>query len=607
MKIANPPIRFPAFLFPLLVCTFGSPVESLALTCTVTTTADSAMGLPAVPDSLRDCLERVVPGDTITFDPVVFDLVNSEASTTIDVTHELPAMDDGNVTIDASNRRVTVNGSGANSASGLVIASSDNEVMGLTLVAFENSGIVVQSGSGNTLGGPRSLGGGPNGQGLRISSCGSFGIELTGSGTTANVVKGCWIGLDASGGEPLPNLVGLGVHDGSSTNTIGSPVADEANIISGNAFEGVTVSGIGTDDNVIIGNVIGAGATVDSAGDRTALGNGSSGVFLSRGTKSTRVGGEDTGESNHVAFNGGNGVEVRATSSRRNSARTNSVYRNKKGGIALFDGSNDGIQAPKITSVQVLGPSSLGTGLTLRIAGESLPGIVDLFSDSGGQGKTYRANHLNTGGAWAMDVDASVPLTATATLTDALGNTSRFGVFGLATDDDSDADGVSDVIEDLAGTDPDDLLDAPALAGPLNVTKMSIKLSFASSGKDSIKMSSSVVLPADFSPEGTPVGVYVAGHSESLVLDADGKASTDNSSVSLKTSISSGPTLSYRVARASLQAAVDAAGLGGTTTIGEEQWVLPVVVTLGDSVSFGAVSVQYKATQGKSGKAKLSK
>src|SRR6185369_14490779 len=232
-------------------------------TCVVDNTLDTNASLPPVAGSLRDCMTRVIAGDTITFDPDVFDLTNSNAETTINVQDPLPALDDGNVTIDASDRRVTINGSAAGSSVGIDMTSSNNQVLGLTIVGFSSSGIRITDAASNTIGGPRSTGIGPNGQGMRISACGSFGIEISGGGSTGNTVKGCWIGLDASGAAPMPNVAGMIVQGGAHANTIGSVVAAEANVISGNTFEGITLSDAGTDDNVVIGNVIGTTGAID--------------------------------------------------------------------------------------------------------------------------------------------------------------------------------------------------------------------------------------------------------------------------------------------------------------------------------------------------------
>jgi hypothetical protein len=72
-------------------------------TCTVTSTADSGSG------TLRACLENAVSGDLIDFDTAVFP---PGAPVTITLTSGLPDLDDGNVTIDASDAGVILDGSG---------------------------------------------------------------------------------------------------------------------------------------------------------------------------------------------------------------------------------------------------------------------------------------------------------------------------------------------------------------------------------------------------------------------------------------------------------------------------------------------------------------
>jgi hypothetical protein len=72
-------------------------------TCTATSTADSG------PGTLRECLENAVSGDMITFDPAVFP---PTSPVTIALTSELPEKDDGDVTIDASDAGVILDGSG---------------------------------------------------------------------------------------------------------------------------------------------------------------------------------------------------------------------------------------------------------------------------------------------------------------------------------------------------------------------------------------------------------------------------------------------------------------------------------------------------------------
>ena len=113
----------------------------------------------AVANSLRDCLSRARRGDTITFDPNVFALDNSDAATVINVFADLPHLSHGFVTIDASNLRVTVNGSAAGSSNGLTFASDGNVVNKLTLNNFQSSGfVIVPNANNNIIGADRTVG-----------------------------------------------------------------------------------------------------------------------------------------------------------------------------------------------------------------------------------------------------------------------------------------------------------------------------------------------------------------------------------------------------------------------------------------------------------------
>ncbi|HEY2775618.1 MAG TPA: hypothetical protein VGK20_16375 [Candidatus Binatia bacterium] len=587
----------------LIAPVWTASVAMAQSTCVVDTTLDTDAGTPPAAGSLRFCMVSVRSGDTVAFDSTVFAVANADADTVINVLGELPALDQGNVTIDASERRVTVNGSGAGSSAGLVIASDGNRIMGLSLTDFAGDGIRIDSGMANVIGGPRSTGAGsgPNGQGLRLSGNGSFGLEITGAASSSNVIKGCWIGVDASGSAPQPNLAGVIIQGGSHGNTIGGVTAGEANMIGGNTLDGITVADTGSDDNMIIGNVVGGAAEEDGLGGRSSVGNGSAGIFLSRGTNNTQVGGDTPGSANFIGFNGSNGVEIRTTTSKSNSVRGNKISKNKKGGIALFDGSNNGIVAPTITKVQDLGPSSSGMGTTLRIDGVSpQDGGIELFTDPENQGATILGRKVVTAGAWTADLDVSDILDLSATLTDALGDTSRFGVFGL-TADDTDGDGVSDVIEGLAGTDPADPLATPDFAGAITPSKTFIKLNFAIPDNDSIKLKTNVIVPPGFSPDGSTLGVYVAGYAEKFTLDSNGKSSSATSSVALKSSASKGLLVTFVIKGAALQATLATSGLTDKTTATGERWVLPIAITTGSSVSFATVSVQYKAKKGKTG------
>jgi hypothetical protein len=97
---------------------------------------------------------------------------------------------------------------------------------------------------------------------------------------------------------------------------------------------------------------------------------------------------------------------------------------------------------------------------------------------------------------------------------------------------DTDGDGFPDELETALNTSPTDAATTPfgtASAGtiqPLEVTKLSTRLNFAASGKDSIQLSGLLPIPDAFSPLGQQIVVDVGGVIESFTLDARGAAKT---------------------------------------------------------------------------------
>ena len=105
-----------------------------------------------------------------------------------------------------------------------------------------------------------------------ISGNSNLGIALV-SGSHGNEILGNFIGVDAAGGNALPNAVNGIFVSSSSGNRIGDGTADGRNVISGNANHGVYA---GQSPNTeILGNYIGLDAT-----GSLAIGNGNRGIFL---------------------------------------------------------------------------------------------------------------------------------------------------------------------------------------------------------------------------------------------------------------------------------------------------------------------------------------
>ncbi|MBN1858084.1 right-handed parallel beta-helix repeat-containing protein [Candidatus Bipolaricaulota bacterium] len=210
----------------------------------VTSTEDSGVR------TLRWALQTARSGDTITFDPAVFP---PESSASIRVTSVLPSLMQGDLTIDASDAGVILDGQGSTEANtwGLEIISDGNVVRGLQIINFTGFGIQIVGGAQhNVIGGDRDTGAGPTGQG-NLSSGNSGGIGLYDEGTSYNTITGNLIGTDITGTEPFGNIDGIFVSGGASHNTIGP-----GNIIAHNHERAIVVQGSDSLGNTITQNSI---------------------------------------------------------------------------------------------------------------------------------------------------------------------------------------------------------------------------------------------------------------------------------------------------------------------------------------------------------------
>jgi parallel beta-helix repeat protein len=182
-------------------------------TIQVTSTADGG------PGTLRQAMLEAQNGDTITFDPAVFP---PDHPASIAVTNELPWLSQGDVTIDASNAGVILEGSvaGGEWTPGLTIDSEGNTIQGLQIVHFTGAGIVLREHAvHNIIGGDPTTGSSPLGEGNLISD-NSDGIAVFGA--SSNTILGNLIGTEPSGNNPWPNRgAGVFLQDGARGNVIG--------------------------------------------------------------------------------------------------------------------------------------------------------------------------------------------------------------------------------------------------------------------------------------------------------------------------------------------------------------------------------------------------
>jgi len=271
-------------------------------------------------------------------------------------------------------------------------------------------GIYASPGGGNIIGGAGS------GEGNVISGNTGVGIHLEQSDN--NIIRGNFIGTNAAGMSALPNEDGIHVDYLSDNNTIGGASPGQGNLMSGNEWAGIWISGTAglyaTTGTQVKGNLIGT----DVAGI-AQVGNGW-GVMISRRGQDSIIGGSAAGEGNVIAFSEHEGVYITYSDSLRNSVRGNSIHSNGGGGILLASGGNGELAAPII--------GSAGGSVTGHTEPKCYPCTVEVFSDNEDEGRIYHgytATNNDTMGTWTYAGPVTGPK-ITATITDANGNTSEF-------------------------------------------------------------------------------------------------------------------------------------------------------------------------------------
>ena len=215
--------------------------------------------------------------------------------------------------------------------------------------------MTIDGAPGNTIGGTAA--------GARNVLSGNVhnGVEIKNSGASGNVVLGNFIGTDVTGTIALANYAGVEIDGGASGNLIGTNGdgvndAAERNIISGNLFAGVWISGAGTNSNVVAGNYIGT----DISGT-SAVGNGSTfvvggdddingGVLIENGASdnligtSGRHGSNDADDRNVISGNDYTAVILSGTGTSGNVVAGNYLGTTMSGEAALPNGMyGDGV------------------------------------------------------------------------------------------------------------------------------------------------------------------------------------------------------------------------------------------------------------------------
>ena len=390
--------------------------------------------------------------------------------------------------------------SGGGSARCLKITGGGTTLRGLALVSFAGNGLEITGGSNNVLegnyvgllaDGTTAAGSGGSGVKLQDSSNNRIGGATvaqrnvisgnTGKGNgggieidrgSANVVKGNYIGLDASGMVERANE-GRGIAlSGSTGNIIGGPEAGAGNLIAGNRATGVRILG-GSNGNLVQNNFLGVNRTVTAfiANDRGVQIRGSHGnqilgnLIMGHtydGILIWQLSSDNTMANNIVAFNGRgpvgdpseaafNGILI--IEGVGNLLYSNVVFGNTDMDIDLglpflgpapndvgdgdTAGGNYGQNYPVLTSAVASASRTVITG-TLNSAANA-PFLVQFFADSAcnplghGGGKYVLGNAVvqtdatgNTPVSFMFNQQLPLGWVVTATATDVGRNTSEF-------------------------------------------------------------------------------------------------------------------------------------------------------------------------------------
>lgn len=194
---------------------------------------------------------------------------------------------------------------------------------------------------------------------------------------------------------------------------------------------------------------------------------------------------------------------------------------------------------------------TIGTGWPAIISPLSAGGVVGgaftyTIIATGLAPMTFSATPLPPGLTFSGAVISGTPLTeGTYTVTlgasNSVGNDSKNLTITIAKKpDDLDGDGFPDELEIALGTDPTNPASTPFAGQPagatqvINITGMTIKLDFASSGRDAIGIRGTLPLKDGFSPAGQELTLVVGGIVRRFTLDDRGSSPRGNSAFVLR-------------------------------------------------------------------------
>ncbi len=355
----------------------------------------------------------IASADIVRFDLDVFPPESPATIVISGTVGALPPLSTNDDALDASDAGVIVDGSDLSGVvDGFTVASQRNTIRGFQIINFPGSGIALINHTKFTIiGGDRTHGSGPSGEGNVVFGNGASAIRITGSDTLSNTVSGNLIGTDVTGttAAPVGNRHGIQIEGRARANIIGGTTPGERNVISGNEGDGVRI--VDAHDNRVIGNHIGTNIT-----GTISIADTWGGVNILQGATHNVIGGSTAGEANVISGNALYGLAITGAGTELNRVLGNLIGTDISGLIPLPNGS-DGIRIHAGAHGNIIGGLEEGEGNV--ISGNQADGVQIRFT--GTTGNWVLGNLIGTAagslsampnGAWGVSISDGAQVNA---------------------------------------------------------------------------------------------------------------------------------------------------------------------------------------------------